>query len=135
MRNTSLKYRFTSFLLIAFICVFTPMNRSYALDVQLLMLEQVGCYWCTKWKKEIGPIYPKTSEAKIAPLRNVDINEPWPKDLKNIAIDHFTPTFVVVNEGKEVGRIRGYAGDEFFWTLLDELLNKLPNPIEFNNSN
>lgn len=112
-----------------------PFNIASAHGAELIMMEQVGCYWCKKWDKEIGSIYPKTSEAKIAPLRKVDINEPWPKDLNGIAIDHFTPTFVVIDKGSEIGRMRGYAGDEFFWTLLNEILNKLPNSDKYNNSN
>jgi thioredoxin-related protein len=91
---------------------------------ELIMLEQKGCAWCERWHAEIGGIYPKTSEGKKAPLRLVDIDEPIPDDLAGIRIERFTPTFVVVNEGKEVGRIRGYPGDEFFWFLLGEILAK-----------
>ena len=36
----------------------------------------------------------------------------------------FTPTFVLVEDGKELGRIEGYAGDEFFWFLLGRLLDE-----------
>jgi hypothetical protein len=36
----------------------------------------------------------------------------------------FTPTFVIIDAGKELGRIEGYAGDEFFWFLLNRLLNE-----------
>ena len=38
----------------------------------------------------------------------------------------YTPTFVLVANGEEVGRIEGYPGDAFFWGLLDRLLDKLP---------
>ncbi len=93
---------------------------------ELLMLEQSGCVWCERWHAEIGPIYPKTSEAEIAPLRRVDIDEKWPEDLANIEPDHFTPTFVLVENGIEIDRLRGYAGEEFFWFLIDEMLAKLP---------
>jgi hypothetical protein len=31
-----------------------------------------------------------------------------------------------VENGKEVGRIRGYPGEDFFWGLLQLLLKKLP---------
>lgn len=96
-------------------------------SAELLMLEQTGCSWCEKWHEEIGDIYPKTRENKIAPLRQVDIDDPWPKDLANVRKDVFTPTFIVVENGKEIGRLRGYAGDEFFWSLLNEILDKLPN--------
>ena len=36
-----------------------------------------------------------------------------------------TPTFVLVERGREVGRITGYPGADFFWGLLDGLLKKL----------
>ncbi len=90
------------------------------------MLEQVGCVWCERWDEEIGDIYPKTEESKVAPLRRVDIDEPWPDDLNFVNREAFTPTFVLIDDGREIGRMRGYAGDEFFWVLLAEMLEKLP---------
>ena len=92
---------------------------------ELLMLEQPGCVWCARFNAEIAPAYPKTAEGARAPLRRVDITGDWPDDLAGIATERFTPTFVLVEDGKEVGRIRGYPGDEFFWYLLAELLAKL----------
>jgi hypothetical protein len=41
-----------------------------------------------------------------------------------------TPTFVLVHEGEEVGRLRGYPGDEFFWGLLGGMLERLPARAE-----
>ncbi|PLX39492.1 MAG: hypothetical protein C0606_03005 [Hyphomicrobiales bacterium] len=92
---------------------------------ELVMFERDGCWWCKRWHQDIGPIYPKTRESCIAPLRRVDITQPMPGDLSGIAHGGLTPTFVLVDEGREVGRIRGYPGDEFFWFLLGELLEKL----------
>lgn len=92
---------------------------------ELLMLEQPGCVWCARFNEEIAPAYPKTAEGGRAPLRRVDITEAWPDDLAGIASERFTPTFVLVEGGEEVGRIRGYPGDEFFWYLLAELIAKL----------
>ena len=37
----------------------------------------------------------------------------------------YTPTFVLMDQGAEVGRITGYAGEEFFWGLLGVELKKL----------
>lgn len=92
---------------------------------QLLMLEQEGCAYCEQWHEEIGDIYPKTWEGKRFPLRRVDIHEEWPADLAQIRPEVFTPTFVLIDKGQEVGRLRGYSGDEFFWFLIDELIEKL----------
>ena len=112
--------RLTTALLIAW----TPAAAQAA---ELVMMEQDGCGWCMRWHAEIGEAYPKTEEGRIAPLRRVDIRAPMPEDLAHLAVERFTPTFVLVDEGREIGRLRGYAGDEFFWVLLDELLDKLPD--------
>lgn len=95
---------------------------------ELLMLEQPGCVWCAKFNEEIAPAYPNTAEGRRAPLRRIDITEEWPSDLAEIPRERFTPTFVLVEEGEEVGRIRGYPGDEFFWYLLADLIAKLDQP-------
>lgn len=96
-----------------------------AAAAELVMFEQAGCVWCMRWNKEIAPAYANTDEGKIAPLRRVDIHQPLPEDLAGIRIERFTPTFVLVENGEEIGRMRGYTGDQFFWFLLDEMLQKL----------
>ena len=105
---------------------FSAINgATHAAAAELVMLERKGCSWCQRWHTEIGPVYPKTAEAAIAPLRIVDIDQEWPADLSEIHRERFTPTFVLVENGKEIGRIRGYSGDEFFWFLVGEMLGKL----------
>lgn len=93
---------------------------------ELIVFEQDNCGWCDRFHEEIGPVYPNTAEGRLAPLRMIDIHEPLPDDLAGIEKGRFTPTFVLVDDGREVGRMRGYPGDEFFWGLLGELLAKLP---------
>ncbi|MBB4302255.1 hypothetical protein GGD81_001282 [Rhodobium orientis] len=92
---------------------------------ELLVLERDGCPWCERFDAEIAPIYPKTAEGRRAPLRRIDIHQPLPDDLKDIRLETFTPSFVLVEDGREIGRIRGYPGEEFFWFMLSELLAKL----------
>ena len=83
--------------------------------------------WCARWNEEIGGIYNKTDEGKRAPLRRVDISENLPADIEFSSRANFTPTFVLIEDGKEVGRIEGYPGEHFFWPMLGQLLNKLPD--------
>jgi len=94
-----------------------------ALPADLVMVEQDGCHWCARWDKEISHIYPKTEEGKRAPLRRVNLRD-LPQDIDFMTRPVFTPTFVLVEDGKELGRIEGYAGDEFFWFLLGRLLDE-----------
>ena len=110
-----------SLLLIAsLIC--TPLF-AVAGDIRLVMFEETGCYWCGRWNNEISKIYPKTAEGKTAPLLRADVHDQIPKEwtLKSPAV--FTPTFVLLDNNQEIGRIEGYPGEDFFWSLLDRMLS------------
>lgn len=96
-----------------------------AADV-LLMIERPGCVWCAAWHEEVGDAYAKTEEGRRAPLRRVDLTAPWPADLATVARDVVTPTFVLLRDGVEAGRIRGYPGEDFFWGLLGQMLGPPP---------
>jgi hypothetical protein len=95
---------------------------------ELIVFEQAGCPWCEVFDREIAPIYGKTVEGRRAPLRRVDISGPVPTDLAFIEVERLTPLFVLIDKGREVGRIRGYPGEDHFWGLLDVLIGKLDLP-------
>ena len=92
---------------------------------ELLMFEEQGCVWCRRWDAEVGVAYPKTPEGRRAPLRRVDIHGPKPADIALTAPVRATPTFVLVEDGREIGRITGYPGADFFWGMLEGLMAKL----------
>lgn len=92
---------------------------------ELMMVERDGCSYCKRWHAEIGPAYPRTAEGAAAPLRRVDLGDGIPDDVTlSGRVPVFTPTFVLLDEGREAGRIEGYAGDEFFWVLLSAMLER-----------
>jgi thioredoxin-related protein len=89
---------------------------------ELLFVERSGCPWCARFEREIGPIYGKTDVGQAAPMRKASLDAGQPKD---VALDEpvrFTPTFVLLREGREVGRIVGYMNDAAFWGLLEKML-------------
>ncbi len=92
-------------------------------ETRLLMAEEVGCMWCARWNAEIGPIYPKTDAGKAAPLMRVNIRDDLPEGVTLTRPLSFTPTFVLLDDGTEVGRIEGYPGEDFFWGLLERMLD------------
>ena len=96
-----------------------------ACAAELVLFESTSCAWCQAWDAQIGGIYPKAAEAKIAPLRRVDVHQERPTDLAGVRGIIYTPTFVLMENGEEIGRITGYAGEEFFWGLLAVELQKL----------
>jgi len=103
-----------------------PMPKANALE--LVMFRQAFCEACTLWDKEIGQVYGKTKRGQQAPIRNIDIHAERPQEFARIGAVVYTPTFVLVDDGQEIGRIVGYGGEDFFWGLLDQLLERLPDP-------
>ena len=97
-----------------------------ALSAELLMFEEKWCTWCERWNAEVGDVYDKTEEGRRAPLRRIDMHGEFPKDIQLASRPQFTPTFVLVEDGRELGRIEGYPGEDFFWGLLNRLLTRLP---------
>lgn len=97
-----------------------------ATAAELLMFESAGCPYCRAWDREIGAIYPLSDLAAAAPLRRVGIDAERPSDLAGIDAIVFTPTFVLFDEGREVGRITGYIGEYQFWGLLDGMVRSMP---------
>ncbi len=86
------------------------------------MFAREGCPWCARWDREIAPIYPFTPEGRTAPLRRVDLDRTEAPEPGLTAPVVYTPTFVLLDGGREVGRIVGYIGDDAFWGLLGKLL-------------
>ena len=92
---------------------------------ELLMFEQAGCVWCQRFDREIAPIYPRTEEGRLAPLRRVELGDEDAVFADLAAPVRFAPTFVLVEDGREVARVPGYAGEEAFWGLLADMTKKL----------
>lgn len=91
-------------------------------EMALLMLDQPACEWCELWEEEIGGAYHLTEEGAQAPLRRASIHNPLPDGIILDRRAHFTPTFVLLKDGREVGRLEGYAGEDFFYPMLNRLL-------------
>lgn len=109
--------------LVAVISVFAALPSARA--AELVVFEQAGCVWCETFDREIAPIYPKTVEGQRAPLRRVNIDHTLPSDLAFLEMERLAPLFVLVEKGQEIGRIRGYPGEDHFWGLLGALIRKL----------
>lgn len=93
-------------------------------ETRLIMVEERGCIWCARWNADVAPEYPKTPEGRAAPLWRTDIGDPQPEGIEFQSRFRYTPTFVLVTDGAEVGRIEGYPGEDFFWGLLSRMLRQ-----------
>ena len=109
---------------------FLALAHAALAETKLYMAEEDGCMWCARWHEEIGHIYPKTVEGRAAPLQSYDLQN---ETLENVNLKtsvHFTPTFILVQDGQEVGRLEGYPGEDFFWGLLGMMFRDANIPLD-----
>ncbi len=100
--------------------------RPVAVDAsELVLFEQAACPWCEQWREEVGETFPLTDEGQRLGFRAVDIHAKRPDDLVSVGPVRFTPTFVVMDGAREVGRIVGYPGEDMFYAYLQEIIEKL----------
>ena len=87
---------------------------------QLVMITSSHCPWCEAFEDDVGKGYDRTEEALVYPLRRHDFYQKMPDDLAHLTPATMTPTFIVIRDGVEVGRIVGYPGAELFWWRISE---------------
>lgn len=94
-----------------------------AATFELVMFERSGCAYCVRWEREVGPAYPLTPQGRQAPLRKVNLDNGQPA----LALDtpvRYSPTFVLMKDGREVGRITGYMNDAMFWGIFAKMMDR-----------
>lgn len=80
-------------------------------------------------------MYGVTAQYCQAPLQRIDIGETLPDSISLKEPVVYTPTFVLIVHGKEVDRIVGYPGEDFFWPMLDVMIaNSLPKSVQLENA-
>jgi hypothetical protein len=117
-------------LVLAIVC--TLWGQAALAEISLLMFEQPGCIHCAAWNAEVAPEYPLTQEGMAAPLRRLQLRDALPDGISLTRHPVFTPTFVLLRDGAETGRIEGYPGEDFFWPLLADMIEQaqLPSPSD-----
>lgn len=111
------------------LCLSTP-----AFSAELVMYTRNGCPFCLRFEHEVAPVYAKTPEGKTAPLRRIELPA---GGLRGGALREpviATPTFVLVDNGRELGRITGYLNDDMFWGLLGRLVAVIEAPDQVQRS-
>lgn len=97
--------------------------------LRLMMVDQVGCIYCARWDAEIGPGFGNSAEGRTAPLLRVDIDGPWPDGIVLDRRPSMTPTFILLKNGAELGRVEGYVGETYFYPVLAEMFQQAGVPI------
>ncbi|MBN9457406.1 MAG: hypothetical protein J0I54_12330 [Bosea sp.] len=103
-------------------------SAASALAAELVVYRRDGCPFCVRFEREVAPVYAKTREGGRAPLRRVDLPAGGISGAGLAEPVIATPTFVLVDRGREIGRITGYLNDDMFWGLLGQLLAGMDKP-------
>ena len=89
--------------------------------LELVFFWRPGCVYCLRFEKDVAPIYEKSEEGRRAPLRAFDLSKGAPPYALTTPV-RYTPTFVLVDKGAEIGRITGFINDDMFWGVLGKML-------------
>jgi thioredoxin-related protein len=112
---------------LAAFAAFASVAPAMAQTLELVLFERPGCVFCARWDREVGAVYPLTEVGKKAPLRRVNLAEGQPK----LQVDQpvlYSPTFVLMKDGREVGRIIGYRDDAMFWGTFSRMVDRQNAP-------
>ncbi len=88
---------------------------------EIVMFESKSCHVCRKWNKEIGPSYNESEIGKKLPLRQVELSKDRTAGIELQRGVWVTPTFVIVENNKEIARIQGYAGRKYFFDTMRDM--------------
>ena len=96
---------------------------------ELFMIHNPFCPYCQAFMNDVAPEYNETKHG--LPLIIIDVtidkNAEWlEREIRagNIYNVRGTPTFIIYDDGKEIGRVEGYGGKEWFYEKLDEAVKE-----------
>ena len=99
-----------------------------AQEFRLLVIEQVGCYVCEAFNRDIAPAYEASPEGEVAPLIHADLRGPLPEGVTLTTRPFVTPTFILLDpQGVEAGRLIGFPGEDFFWPYINQMFDNARN--------
>jgi thioredoxin-related protein len=108
---------------IALSMALATLSMSPAAAAELVYVELKSCVYCMRFNRQMARAYRTSEIGRQIPLRPVNLNRRWPADLKNVDRPPYTPVFILVEDGREIGRFNGYTGPSQFNRELKRLLN------------
>ena len=93
-------------------------------DSRLIMVTSDYCPSCQAWELDVGKVYDKSPYATSLPLTRVEIGSKMPGGVTFQKPVVGTPTFLIIRNGQEIGRQKGYLDAEMFWWWLSDYTAK-----------
>ncbi|MBF0261296.1 MAG: thioredoxin family protein [Magnetococcales bacterium] len=96
---------------------------------RLIVFTTEYCPYCQEFMRTVGPVYAKTEVGRRYPMEMVDNFSPSKEWETRVWEIRFYPTFLLLDgQGRELGRFRGYRGEEPFWSELETIARREPKP-------
>jgi len=105
-------------LLLGIVLMLAALPHSAIAGTRLVMVTSDHCPFCQAWERDVGVVYDKSPYAPSLPLTRVDIGAEMPAGVALQAPVIGTPTFLIIRDGREIDRQRGYDDAEMFWWWL-----------------
>ena len=109
---------------------------AYPEHTVLVYVHSPTCGACAQFDREVGAIYHQTEESALLPLQRISL-EAW----QDGQYDHSdcvatpvssTPTFVQIQDCREIDRVTGYSDEALFWLALRRMVNRLAPALPHN---
>jgi hypothetical protein len=91
-----------------------------AAGTRLIMVTSDHCPFCLAWERDVGMVYDKSPYASDLPLTRIEIGSAMPEGVVPSKPVVGTPTFLIIRDGQEIDRQRGYDNAEMFWWWVSE---------------
>ena len=107
-------------LLLGVVLNFAALSHIAIASTKLVMVTSDHCPFCQAWERDIGVLSEKSPYAPSLPLTRVDIGSAMPESVTLQSPVLGTPTFLIIQNGQESDRQRGYDDAEMFWWWLSD---------------
>lgn len=90
--------------------------------VELVVFEHQDCTYCRAFRSDTLPLYRSNGQDVRAPVRFVRVEHSDTSTLNLNGRIEMVPTFVLMQNGRELGRIEGYWAPDNFFKMLSHLM-------------
>lgn len=101
-------------------------ERAASTPYELIVVEADGCIYCDLFRRDVLPTYQSSNQGQQVPARFVDINDVDAAALTLKSKVDIVPTFIVMKNRNEIGRVPGYVGPENFYHAINYLMASAP---------
>lgn len=91
---------------------------------ELVVIELKNCAYCRVFRRDLLPAYAASTQARDVPIRFLEVEQVGKSGIALRSPIQIVPTVLVLEEGREIGRIPGLTGQDTFFRAIDLILGR-----------